>query len=399
MAIESDSVVLEVDGRQFDRWDRYSFNSDFLIPSDAWEFTLGGDAVTSRTVEDFTPGKTARLIVNGLCQASGYIDAIESVTNRGAGTRVTVQGRDNLGPVLDSQLDYRRTWPENKPLGAFIQELFEPYGFTTFFIDNEENANVQAGKSVKRPKKLTKRLNEYKLRSSKPNANEPTFSFASRICQRFGLWIWTTASGDGIIVSKPDFEQPSRYRIINRIRDGVDNNVLQGSFRRDYAGQPSHIVARGVMPGKTCERVRIQACGYGVLSGGSVGPALIPGPSELKESYIVPAPNADILNQFHALYARPVYIKDDTSRTEEELKRFVTRELSLHARNAVVARYIVPGHAQNGVPWVVDSVVDVIDEAGAWEKPMWIKSRTFRKERSGGTTTELELIPLNTLVF
>lgn len=413
----TDAVSLSVNGVLFDRWLQYSFNSDFLTPTDGFTFDIGGDFITPRILELCKPGSEVVLKIGGLVQGTGYIDVVAPITDKSGGSVVTLHGRDKLSPVVDTQIDPRQTYPENQTLEAFLMSVLKPFGFTSFEIDNERNVTVSAGKAVRR-RRHPKKLKEYHLRLNKPQRNEAVFSFISRIVQREGLWIWVTSDGKGIVVSIPDFDQPSRYRIINRRSDPSENNILRGGVTRDSTDQPSFIIARGNVPGTVHETTRfVAAVGNPydarmreVLDNGSINAQLaslgerplyldILGYSIEKESIVIPPKPIELVDQFASTVARPVFLHDDYSRTVDELKRFALREMSLRQRKAVVGRYDVVGHSQNGQPWQVDTVVDVVDELSNWSAPMWIQSRTFRQSRSGGTTTSLEMIPLNTLVF
>jgi hypothetical protein len=47
----------------------------------------------------------------------------------------------------------------------------------------------------------------------------------------------------------------------------------------------------------------------------------------------------------------------------------------------------------------VDTVVDVQDDRSNWHQPMWILSVSHRKSRHGGTTTEIETLPLGAIII
>ncbi|MFA5186337.1 MAG: hypothetical protein WC551_07680 [Patescibacteria group bacterium] len=408
MTIGDESVVLEVGGKKIARWENYSFNNHFLIPADGFSFSIGGDSLTPDLIKMLKPGLAVKLTIDGNVQASGFIDRIVPRTNRSGGGTITVEGRDKFGSVLDSQIDPRKKWKDTT-LEKFIIDTLGPFGFTTFFVDNEANTNVAAGKAVKRNKK-PKKLSEYKSSYAKPQNNECVFSFVSRITQHLGLWIWPTVDGDGVVVGVPDFAQKARYRIVMRMRGGSQNTALEGGVTRDYTGQPSFIVGRGRIPGKTFERTKTSVTlTSNLAASGTQTPALkAVGESPFidhlgyqieKETVVVPAKPVEWANEFASTVARPIFLTDDHSKDIEELKKFVQREMSLRTRHAVTGHYIVAGHTQNDVPWTIDSICDVSDEVSDWERPMWILSRTFRKDRSSGTTTELELLPLDSLVF
>jgi len=391
---EFGSIVLRIDDKEIAVFKEYCFSNHFLTPTDGFRMVLGDEVLGPEFFDILIPGKTVQLLIDGKLQATGYLDVVDYTGDRMSGNTVVLEGRDVLSVVVDSEIDPRKRFPEKTPLDKLLKDTLLPFGFTTFSIDNEKNSSIAAGKFLKRPKKPSKSLPSYRLTQSKPHHNERYFEFVSRITQREGLWIWAGVDGKTLIVGKPDFDQAPRYQI-RRKNGGATNNILSGGVRYDSVDQPSMIFATGNIPPTSYEHV--------------VGHVLIVNPywtsetptllDEVKETVEVKAKPVQLPNRFASLVARPKFVKDTESRTKDQLSRFAQRTLSLYVRRAVVGTYTFMGHELDGQVVQVDTVVDVQDDRSNWHAPMWILSRSLRKSRTGGTTTTIECLPLNSLVF
>ncbi len=426
---EFGSCVLLIDGAEFAIWKSYAFSSHFLVPSDGGSFVLGDEDVAPDLFRRIIPGRKYQLLINGKPQATGFIEIVDFDGDRSSGNNITVEVRDTMGPVVDAEIDPRTHFPDKTPLSKLVEDTLQPFGFDTFFIDNEKNSNIRAGKAITRPKKPKKKLAEYPIPNSKPHHNERYFDFLSRIVQREGLWIWPTVEGSGVVVGQPDFDQAPRYQIRRRI-GSAGNNVLRGGVRRDATDQPSYIVATANIPPTEFEHHKMCVVydspyfgidqvvqgGLGVVAPfrpvgqaerGQLGSetltfssAAARAHSELfKWSTFVPNDKIKLENGFASIIARPKYRRDTESKNKAQLEHYVKREMSLYVRRACMGRYTILGHELDGQPLQVDTVVDVADDRSDWHQPMWILSVAHQKSRQGGTTTTIETLPLNSLVF
>jgi prophage tail gpP-like protein len=299
----------------------------------------------------------------------------------------------------------------------------------------------------------TKALKRYKLPKKKPQHNDTFWQFLMRILNREGLWMWPTVDGKGVVVSTPEYDQEISYQLRRRF-DGVGNNILRGGILRDCADQPSQIVARGDVYPTAVEHHRNRVVidnpylvGLGVgaslqeLSGRSPAQQaedqargqIAPGASAIglgiakaeqeaklgrravdagyfpsqtfisslermhtdvqKWTELIPVQPITEANPFAPKTARPVYLKDEESHTLDELKRFARRQMSLHTRKAFTAKYTFMGHLLNDQIPQVDTLCGVDDEIAGFNGPLWVLSRTLNCSKESGVTTDLELLP------
>jgi len=447
----------------------YAFNSHYLTPCDGWSFTLdtkarvtnpgdtrtvgpsvegakdgpeGKSAEGSRTVtggfDAFTvmkPGTRIELHLNGSLQSTGYIDAVEISASRGSGTVYRVEGRDALAQAVDSCADPVVSFKEGQTLDDVLETLFKPFGFEGIDISNEADRELRttafrAKTKQSEGKGFGKRaLKEFKAHQTRPYPREGVFEFASRLSQRFGLWISPSADGRRIIVATPNFEQAPETALFRFFEgqgssfaegggpESGGNNVLEGSVRRDISEQPTMIICDSYSkggefgPGRAkCivlnKALRILDSSEDeifkkyVKAGAKILGLKEDGVYKNEGSFIKPFPVESLME---APRHRPVFLHDDESATQEHLEAYALREMALFQRKSITAKYVVEGHGQmtaNGYrAWTVDTTVHVFDELAGLDEIMYVLSRTFHKSRDGGTTTELELIRLDTLTF
>lgn len=485
-------------GVQLDQFTSYNFLSNFLNATDGWSFCVGASAPSDALLTLLQPGTRVSLKIDGLIQGTGYIDSVDASASRGSGTTFVINGRDRMAQVVDGHADPSMQFKEAQSLQQFIEQIFRPFGFVNFEVSNDLNRSIMTGASApksSKPKgkdddllwrptrkkpivservtksesellskglrgdrlsKSGKELKNVKLHQLRPYESEGLFSFASRVCQRHGLWIWPSADGTTVIVSKPNFDQAPRYRLTRGV-DGEPSNILEGSVTRDISDQPGIIIADGYSQG---------SAGFGAsrLRSCAINPAIyLPAgnpvfdkyaftkvvkgvPQEIKvaeektaklrlersefaelqrinfDGYtITKAPGADktVKIPLRVLELKPVgepmnvpstkvlFLHDNESRTQEQLDYFVRRQMALCMRKSLTATYTVEGHGQlvtgdDGKtelrPWTVDTVVEVDDRPTMLQQRMYVVGRTFSKSKQG-TTTKLDLIRLNSLAF
>lgn len=390
----------------------YSFNSNFLTPTDGWSFTVGAEHLSKEMREAMVPGAAVTLTLNGGVQSSGYIDSLEISASRGSGTEYRIEGRDRLGQVVDACADPTQSLKAGQSLGDAMRTLFGPFGWTEdddFIESNEAARNVKTGGI--RPGKTRRseargfgrrQIKREKLHQLRPYPREGVFAFASRIAQRFGCWIWLTPTGDQVVLSKPDFDTDPFYQL--RRNSIGTTNVLDGSVKFDMSDQPTVIIADSYSAGGEFGRGRVKTIFANVamiVADGvpdfdwtkytNAGASVLGG-------HTIPASSS-----MTAPRHRVLYLHDDESQNQEHLDNYVRREMALLQRKSLSVSYTVEGHGQmtpqGFVPWTVDTTVDVEDEPAGLLEELYILGRTFNKSRQGGTTTHLELIRRNTLVF
>ncbi len=401
---------------QFDRWISYEFSSDFLTPTDHFTFQLAFDelGLPEKQRDALRMGARVRLYVQDNVLADGRIDAIEISSDRRQGNSYTIRGRDRLGQTLDAVADPTFQLKNGATLADFLKRLFTPFGWSSdqqIIPDNKANRNVKTGAIRGVPltkggkKKGPRPIKSFVLHQTKPYNHESVFHFASRVAERHGLWIWASADGETLIVGQPDFDQEPIFTL-KRSADG-NGNVISGTVVHDMTDQPSMIIADSHSGGGEFGKGRNKSYIINPLLGFNDDGDPIPEVQAVLEKHpgasknIMPSQSRFL--RVENIPARPMFLHDNESRTQEQLDNFVKREMSLLVRKGVSAHYVVEGHGQKiggeFVAWSVDTVVRVRDEAADLAEDMYVLGVHFSKSRSAGTTTRLDLIRLNSIQF
>lgn len=390
---------------EFTKFLSYEYAEDFLTPSDASSFTLSMDSLTERDMRALMCGTKVEVTIDDQPQSVSYISKVRIHADRSSGTIVTVECYDWLNRAVKSHVDPNVRFRPSMTLLDLLTAVFEPFGMTVAATDNVANRNAITGRIYgSRIGKKGKPLKSYVLHQIKPYPQEGAFAFASRVAQRFGLWIWPATDGHTVIVGKPDFDQESRYTLSHKTdASDVHNNVLESDVEFSDEEQPSLIVASGFGSGGEFAKSKLKS--------GIINP-IIGTPIEqidaFKKSYpsvhFVTPPVSAIASGILTIpipnpNAVPLFLYDPESHTQEQLDAFVLRELSLRMRKSLTARYTIEGHKLNGQPIAVDTIVDVDDDRSRLHIPMWVLGRRFSKSRNGGTTTTIECIRPGTLLF
>ena len=76
VSLDSDDVELWIKstGEVLRYWAHYSFNGEFLTPTDAWSFSVGDERIITALYPKIPPGTLVSLVINGKTQATGTID-------------------------------------------------------------------------------------------------------------------------------------------------------------------------------------------------------------------------------------------------------------------------------------------------------------------------------------
>lgn len=409
---EQVSLFLPEAKLEIDNFQEYSFNANFLTPSDGFSFVVGEENLSVDWREALRPGAEVNLRLNGRVQATGYIDSIERSASRGGGVEWRVEGRDRLGQAVDACADPFLMLKESMTLLDGMKVLFGPFGWVTndqYVEDNDANFQLKVGLTKRRKTRTSdskgfgrRAIKATQLHQFKAYPREGVFEFASRLTQRHGLWIWASADGRQLIIGAPDFEALPFQQLIRGTNDKGEfqNNVLDGSVKFDVANQPTVIVADGYSQNGEFGRSKVRAI--------MTNTAVYTNDTAYADTFIR---FKDAKNVLGHPFETPTYVPrnrtaffhDDESQTMEHLENFIRREMALLQRQSLQVQYTVEGHGQitdvGFVPWVVDSTVAVRDEVTGLRETLYVLGVTFNKSRSGGTSTQLELIRLNTLLF
>ena len=457
-------------GMQILNWEEYSYQSEFLVPCDAFTMRVGDKSVTPQMRQMLQGGQEVQLFmqvldVNGNVLYTnpiftGFVDQI-SIENSRDGTFFNLRGRNFLGPLCDSGIDpWSSTYKfvDGQTLADVMGTVFSTFGITTFYLTDAQNRQITTGVNkayahlssstykVTTPANIlsanpttttttttitqwvdptnTYDLQEKSIKKLQPKHDETFMQFVEFNLARFGLTCWTMSDGSGVVIGAPDYLQDSTFNITNRL-DGQGNNIISGRLEIDPFNMPSAIIAKGYQGGGSFQTTRIRTCkvnefiGYPIM-GSSTDQPIIAG-LQVNGNYVLqPAlqtqiskftglkvlpPNVDLITNYAQFFTPPnvpkiVYWEDSKSRTLDQLNAAVMRKMAEFQRHGFRLHYTVQDHTQNGLVWKHNTIVNVYDETlGIVNEPFWILSVNFKKNRTQGTSTELVMIPIGTLIL
>lgn len=366
--IEEAKIVLE-DGTQLKQWTSYSIDSDFLTPTDGWSFTVADQRLhIDAAYSMLQPDKRIEIWIDGTLQMTGIIDAVDWQSSVDGGTTCTVTGRDVLRTLCKANI-----WPGFAVKKLTVTEVVErvlgiyyPDNTPTLFTDNKANRQVTGLTGSFSPKDRSA-MQKKIIESAAAHPNEGAFEFIARNIRRHGLWMWATADGN-VVVSGPEYDQEPSY-IVSRQRGNRGANWPTASYRYDRTNVPSYVVVRGKATAKEWEKTDVNASF--VDKGGTEG------------------------------LIEPAYIQTDEAKDKEQCGYYAAQEMSRLKENERVYTVTAVGHRDRvtGNMFAIDTLASIDDEFTGVRETMYVAGRTFRKDNSGGTTTELRCVPLGQIQF
>ena len=365
------SIVLE-NGTALKLWKSYAINSNFLTPTDGWDFTFGTEVEWKRVKDMIAPDSKIQILIDGVLQLTGWIDSYHVEASAEGGTSITVHGRDVMKPLVKSNV-YPGMAIKGKTIADIITSVLAevyPYNTPLLYTDPEANRLLIADPSKKYRKASNSKANSKRkskahnvLEYYEAHPQEGAFEFISRMLRKSGMWLWPTADGN-FVVGGPDYEQPSMY-VIHRTNGDSRAQVTRSSYTFDKTSVPSYIHVAGKGASKDFAKVPVNG--------------LAQDPS-------------------HKLYC-PIYIKHDEATTNEEAQNFADQEMSRLKQNERVYECTVRGHRNvlSNAFYQPNTIATVVDEILGIDEELWILDRTFRKSVDAGTTTDLKMIPKNAI--
>jgi len=402
-------------GVSIQNWTSYSYAQNFLTPVDMWSFSIGDSAIPVGLASEILPGQRVTLRINGRVQGDGLIDDVEYAQTRDGGTTLNIIGRGPLADAVDSGIDPKRKFNQGDTLATVVSDVLGDFGFRIFDIDNDATRTIQQGNAYGTKftkggkKKGPQPLKSFVLHQTKPFDHEGAYAFVERVAKQYGLHVWCGADALTIVVGQANFAQSPSYRLTRRrgAENGAGNNILGGTLRKSRSEQPSVIIATGRGAGGVDAKSTSKVIVINELVARGLDGKLVPAVQKIldanKGATVIQDATAPLnINPYPV--ARPVYLVDEESQDQAQVIRFAKRAMAEHQQKFLSAHYTVEGHtylndAGDRVPWAIDTIAAVDDEIASFHGDMYVVGRTFNKSRSGGTSTNLDLILPGTLVF
>jgi prophage tail gpP-like protein len=393
---DRDTFEVEIEGAERYRgiFKSYRLTSNYMTPTDAWEFVVFSEENQFDLRRIWRPLQPVRLYINGACQLVGRIDGIEGVPKSGGALRVF--GRDYLADLVDATVDPQFSVQKGWTLEQAYQALFRPFGITKIESSNIDALAILLGSAASTKVKKTKRKAAVSLEDFKAEENLGVMELGSKIAARHGLILLPAPERDTIIVDSPNYDQDP---IVRLERPG---NILDASARRDYTSVPTVTIGRG-RTGFTNDSASGGRSQYSTFTGPTAPSKRIAKLAEVQRilerldglSSVI-EDRADLNSRAVPLAGtlyRPLFYRDKDSRNQEQLDFAVRRMIAERLRDTLTYDVTMQGHAdrQTGAVYAVDTMADVADNVEDISERLWCFERTFVNE-GDGPKTELKYI-------
>ena len=368
-----DEVTLRADilGADIGRWTSYTFASDFLTPTDGFQFSIGDPDIPQGLSGLLAPGIKVSLNISGRPICTGYIAEVAYSADRSSGTVLEVSGTDILGDAVRSCVDPFQSFQPTQTLEEIAKAVLSKFNITEIEFDNDANRSLISGNiygnkrnktRVTKKGKITKASGQIAKSElahiSKPYPAEGAYEFIERLAKRGGLHLWAKADGSGVILGKPDFDQEPSYKLTRRrgIANGAANNIVSGHVKRSMLNQPSVIVASASAGGGDFAHARVRCIYVNPLISIGVDGEVLPSVKEIVDrfpsAYLIEEQDLDGVPPDSARqpygFARPLYWIDTEAKNLNQLVQGTKREMAKHMSTSLEIVYEVAGHTQDG---------------------------------------------------
>ena len=333
---DDEAISITIAGRTHTDWTRYSLDSDFFPPADAWQMTLGVRA-----------GKLPAYVrtwaeVEVFCGChpvlTGRIDSRAWRTARGE-HQLDLAGRDRAGVLLDCSapiMSQREVTVED-----VCTSILRPLGV--------DRINVH------------RRSDPYQRVTIEPGMT--AWDALQRAAEASGIWPWFDPDGT-LQVGAPDYSRPVDAALILRM-DGNANNIIDLSVE------------------ESCNRRYSEATVLGQSIGGEDGE------SDHHINHTLKDPRA--------WFYRPLIRNEGHVDNTEMARRRAWKIMTDGMMDSLTVTARVRGHCTDaGEPWTPGMHVRLIWDDLQCDASLLLTKRTFRGGRSEGTTTTLTLKPWDT---
>ena len=329
-------VTALINGVLYSNWTRYSVAMDVLQPCSSWSLSLANP--TKEQVALIQEGASLSLMWKNQLLLRGYVDQRTLAISRD-GSELTLDGRDHTAPLADCSI-----WPEtrfaNVSLVQVARSLCAQLGIT---------AEVQA---------VNSEANEVQT-TLEPE--ERFWGFLERCARRQRLMVW--AEPGVIKIGRPTYTglpvgTLRHYRDERRSQ----NNLLKAHYEWDLTQRrsPIRVMGRFGEAGSTLKDSATDS-GLGLL--------------------------------------RPLLIQDHDVDNLKEAQARAAYERDSRAGRRWRALVDVVGHGPTPESlWRLNTLVKLEDDQADIAAAVWIQAATFTRARDAGTTTNLHLRELDSVL-
>lgn len=413
MAYYNDEVTLTLNGKELRVATGFDIHQSIIHQPSIFSFTLGQQKEISDFIKatpnnqesdekenrrraltgPFGPNAPFELRINGNLRMSGNTDGYRASASGGAGTELSIFGRDGLAPLHDAHVHYEVNFKDStyRSLVAAVLELcgIDPKRLTTSSSAANADRQLRAGIPV-RELSPVRTVQEILAAFAKDDPNGGStagathYSLQSKIGERWmeflrkqldraGLFLWS--GGDNqIILGAPNVNTAPLYKIIRK-RGQVNNevNVEHADLLFDTRPMNTFAIVYGRAHGKK----------------GGRPPAIGDSADDLMYNMGFPI-------------SRAIAIRDKHCKSKAQAAYLAQRKLAEGRRHGYQLVYTLSGLSTPAIGggraiWTPDTTVEVDDDEFGIKETFWIES--VEMSRKPQTITTIRLMRTYDAVF
>jgi|GEM_PF-419627 len=355
--MSDDSIYLEVNGRQVRHFISYRVEADLYVADHAFSLEIGLPEF------DISLGARCRLLVNDQEELTGIVDRRCKRTDKN-GSRMTIEGRDLMGLVVDSYCEQFVT-VEGKKLSELAHMLLKDIPFI-----NSKRILYQKD-LVGKLKTRRSRDASYGLegimgadgaeRIAQIHPGMSKFQVLSMYAISRGQMFYMLPNGT-FVFGRPLVGGDPEYEIVFN-PEGLGNNVLMAEEDANISQRYSKVTVVGQQQADT-------------LDGLDAGKVNISG---------------TVTDPSFPFYKPFVQLSHNDSQTPKQHARLL---MDKQRHDGYRLSYQVPRHSQNGRNFTINKVARVADTVHGVHGSFLVSGRSFQLDKSSGSTTLLKLSPL-----
>lgn len=320
-----------------------------------WNVTL---ADKQRIRETIPIGSKGSLLYKGKPQITGYLEELSS--SRGM---LTLKGYDLLSPLAECSIDPYFRLKDQMTLRDGIEQILAPFNVGKIELNNVANLRISTGQAQSSPKDAVLSLPQQQC---KVDGSETALEILGRLLKRNGYYISSKADGSGVVISNPDY--------VTTLYSISEKDLLSADYSISISDAPSLIVALGKSSGGKDAVKRLGA--YAV--------------NEFTEALQLSEINAYLKNPAYASLPKvasrtidqsigigkapfkPILLRDDESKTQEQLEIALARKRAEMMHNVFNASLSIRGCEIDGVPVVPNTNLVLVDNYSRFSGRMYI---------------------------
>ncbi len=390
--LDTFEVEIEEVGRFRGIFNSYKINTNYMTPTDSWEFVVYSENDQFDLRRIWRPLQPVRLYINGACQCIGRIDGIEGVGPSGGPLRVF--GRDYMADIVDATVDPQFMVQKSWTLEQALLSLFRPFGITEIRASNFDALVLLVGDAattkIAKKSKAKKKPHEINLADFKAEENLGVHEFANKILARHGFLMLPASDRNAVTIDSPNYDQEPLFELR---RPG---NILEASARRDYSNVPTVTIARG-RTGDSNDKAASNRSEYKTFTGNAPNLDLAKN-EEIRRILARTDSLSAIIEERYDLKSnaqplagtlyRPLFYRDREARNKEQLDNSVRRMIAERLRDTLTYDVSMRGHTEttSGAVYSVDTLADVFDGIEDVFERLWCFDRTFENDGKGPKT-------------